>query len=179
MKKENINNYYTDEDLINFAKLKDFNDSKTNKLNKNQNKSHPIRYAMSDNKHFNKIMNINNDKGSLSKKTEKTKKNNYYSSLDLKNFDKLKQFVTFNDDEAISKKTEVAKPKANYTANDVNVFDQIIKFESDIKNVDKNKINSKVDTKKIKIIDFNKLKEREKILKNKVGIEKIKIVYFD
>ena len=179
MKKENINNYYSDEDLINFAKLKDFNDSKTNKLNKNQNKGHPVRYAMSDNKHFNKIMNINNDKGSLSKKTEKTKKNNYYSSLDLKNFDKLKQFVTFNDNEAISKKTEVAKTKANYTANDVNAFDQIIKFKGDIKNVDKNKINSKVDTKKIKIIDFNKLKEREKILKNKVGIEKIKIVYFD
>ena len=43
MKKENINNYYTDEDLINFAKLKDFNDSKTNKLNKNQNKGHPVR----------------------------------------------------------------------------------------------------------------------------------------
>ena len=179
MKKENINNYYTDEDLINFEKLKDFNDPKVNKLNNNQNKSHPVRYAMSDNKHFNKIMNINNDKGSLSKKTEKTKKNNYYSSLDLKNFDKLKQFVTFNDNEAISKKTEVAKTKANYTANDVKTFDQIIKFKGDIKNVDKNKINSKVDTKKIKIIDFNKLKEREKNLKNKVGIEKIKIVYFD
>ena len=74
MKKENINNYYTDEDLINFEKLKNFNGSKTNKLNRNQNKSHPIRYAKSDNKHFNKIMNINNDKDSLSKKTEKTKK---------------------------------------------------------------------------------------------------------
>ena len=179
MKKENINNYYTDEDLINFEKLKDFNDSKVNKLNNNQNKSHPVRYAMSDNKHFNKIMNINNDKGSLSKKTEKTKNNNYYSSLDLKNFDKLKQFVTLNDDEVVSKKTEVAKTKANYTANDVKTFDQIIKFKGDIKNVDKNKINSKVDTKKIKIIDFNKLKGREKNLKNKVGIEKIKIVYFD
>jgi len=179
MKKENINNYYTDEDLINFEKLNDFNDPKVNKLNNNQNKSHPVRYAMSDNKHFNKIMNINNGKGSLSKKTEKTKKNNYYSSPDLKNFDKLKQFVTFNDDEAVSKKTEVAKTKANYTANDVKTFDQIIKFKGDIKNVDKNKINSKVDTKKIKIIDFNKLKESEKNLKNKVGIEKIKIVYFD
>ena len=76
MKKENIDNYYTDEDLINFEKLKNFNGSKTYKLNKNQNKSHPIRYAKSDNKHFNKIMNINNDKNSLPKKTKKTKKNN-------------------------------------------------------------------------------------------------------
>ena len=179
MKKENINNYYTDEDLINFEKLKNFNDSKVNKLSNNQNKSHPVRYATSDNKHFSKIMNINNDKSSLSKKSEKTKNNNYYSLLDLKNFDKLKQFAIFSNSETINKKSEVTKTKANYTANDVNVFDQIIKFKSDIKNVDKNKINSKVDTKKIKIIDFNKLKEKEKILKNKIGIEKIKIVYFD
>ena len=32
---------------------------------------------------------------------------------------------------------------------------------------------------KIKIIDYKKLKESEKKLKNKVGIEKIKVVYFD
>ena len=38
MKKKNINNYYTDEDLINFEKLKNFNDSKVNKLSNNQNK---------------------------------------------------------------------------------------------------------------------------------------------
>ena len=74
MKKENINNYYTDEDLINFAKLKSFNNSKINKLNKNKNKIHPVRYAMSDNKHFNKIMNINKDKDSLPKKKRKNKK---------------------------------------------------------------------------------------------------------
>ena len=179
MKKENINNYYTDEDLINFEKLNNFEDFKVDKSNTNENKSHPVRYAMSDNKHFNKIMNINNDKNPLSKKIEKTKKNNYYSSLDLKNFDKLKQFAIFSDSETLNKKTEVAKTKANYTANDVNAFDQIIKSRSATKNDNENKNNSKVDNKKIKIIDYNKLKEREKILKNKVGIEKIKIVYFD
>ena len=179
MKKKNINNYYTDEDLINFEKLKNFNDFKVNKLNNNQNKSHPVRYDMSDNKHFNKIMNINKDKSSLTKKTKKTKNNNYYSSLAIKNFDKLKQLAIFGDGVTINKKTEVTKTKTNYTANDMNAFDQIIKFEGYIKNDNKNKINLKVDTKKIKIVDFNKLKEREKILKNKVGIEKIKIVYFD
>ena len=193
MRKQNINNYYTDEDLINFEKLKNFNGSKVNKLNNNQNKSHPVRYAISDSKHFDRIMNINNDRNSLSKNTKKTKNNNYYSSLDLKNFNKLKQLAIFNNSETINKKTGVVKNKTNYTANDVNAFDQIIKFEGYIKNVNKEKINSKVDTKKpssnkiisrvdnrkIKIIDFNKLKEKEKILKNKVGIEKIKIVYFD
>ena len=96
MKKKNINNYYTDEDLINFEKLKNFSDSKFNKLSNNQNKSHPVRYAVSDKKHFNKIMNINNDKSPLSKKTKKTKNNNYYSSLALKNFEKFKQLAIFN-----------------------------------------------------------------------------------
>ena len=42
MKKENINNYYTDEDLINFEKLKNFKEFKVNKLNNNQNNSHPV-----------------------------------------------------------------------------------------------------------------------------------------
>ena len=65
MKTENTNKYYTDEDLIHFEKLKSFNDSKANKLNIDQGKSHSIRYARSDNKHFDKIMNINNDKNSL------------------------------------------------------------------------------------------------------------------
>ena len=45
--------------------------------------------------------------------------------------------------------------------------------------INENKNNSKVDKKKIKIVDYSKLNEKEKNLKNKVGIEKIKIVYFD
>ena len=64
MKKGNINNYYTDEDLINFKKLKNFKEFKVNKLNNNQNNSHPVRYRISDNKNFNKIMNIDNNKSS-------------------------------------------------------------------------------------------------------------------
>ena len=58
-------------------------------------------------------MNINNDENSLSKKTKKTKNNNYYSSLDLKNFDKLREFAIFSDSEAINKKDEVKKTKTN------------------------------------------------------------------
>ena len=52
-------------------------------------------------------------------------------------------------------------------------FDKIIKPKSNTKN------HVKIDNKKIKIIDFNKLNEKRKNLKNKVNIEKIKIVYFD
>ncbi len=179
MKTENINNYYTEEDLINFKKLKNFNNTKVDKLNNKQDKSHPVRYAMSDNKHFNKIMNIKNDKNSLPKKNNKTKKNNYYNSLDFDNFEKINQFTTLSINETINKSTNVIKTKTNYTANDVGVFDQIVNSKIDTKKYKNDKIISKVDNKKIKIIDFNKLKEKEKILKNKVGIEKIKIVYFD
>ena len=175
MKKENINNYYTDEDLINFEKLKNFKEFKVNKLNNNQNKSHPVRYAVSDNRNFNKIMNIDNNESS-SKKVNKTKD---YTPSDFENFKKLKQFITFNDSEPLNNKTEPEKTITEYTNKDKSSFDKIIKSKSDAKNESENKHNVKIDNKKIKIIDFNKLNEREKNFKNKVGIEKIKVVYFD
>ncbi len=175
MKKENINNYYTDEDLINFEKLKNFKEFKVNKLNNNQNKSHPVRYAVSDNRNFNKIMNIDNNESS-SKEVNKTKD---YTPSDFENFKKLKQFTTFNDNEPLNNKTEPEKTITEYTNKDKSSFDKIIKSKSDAKNESENKHNVKIDNKKIKIIDFNKLNEREKNFKNKVGIEKIKVVYFD
>jgi len=175
MKKENINNYNTEEDLINFEKLKNFKEFKVNKLNNSQNKSHPVRYAVSDNRNFNKIMNIDNNEFS-SKKVNKTKD---YTPSDFDNFKKLKQFTTFNDNEPLNNKTEPEKTITEYTNKDKSSFDKIIKSKSDAKNESENKHNVKIDNKKIKIIDFNKLNEREKNFKNKVGIEKIKVVYFD
>jgi len=175
MKKENINNYYTDEDLINFEKLKNFKEFKVNKLNNNQNKSHPVRYAVSDNRNFNKIMNIDNNESS-SKKVNKTKD---YTPSDFENFKKLKQFTTFKDSEPSNNKTDPKIAITEYTNKDKSSFDKIIKSKSDAKNEIINKNNAKIDNKKIKIIDFNKLNEREKNFKNKAGIEKIKVVYFD
>ena len=175
MKKENINNYYTDEDLINFEKLKNFKEFKVNKLNNNQNNNHPVRYAVSDNRNFNKIMNIDNNESSF-KKVIKTKD---YTPSDFENFKKLKQFTTFNDGEPSNNKTDPKIAITEYTNKDKNSFDKIIKSKSDAKNEIINKNNAKIDNKKIKIIDFNKLNEREKNFKNKVGIEKIKVVYFD
>jgi len=175
MKNENINNYYTDEDLINFEKLKNFKEFKVNKLNNNQNKSHPVRYAVLDNRNFNKIMNIDNNESS-SKKVNKTKD---YTPSDFENFKKLKQFTTFNDNEPLNNKTEPEKTITKYTNKDKSSFDKIIKSKGDAKNENENKNNVKINNKKIKIIDFNKLNEREKNFKNKTGIEKIKVVYFD
>ena len=175
MKKENINNYYTEEDLINFEKLKNFKEFKVNKLNNNQNNNHPIRYAVSDNRNFNKIMNIDNNESSF-KKVIKTKD---YTPSDFENFKKLKQFTTFNDNKPSNNKTEPKKNITKYTNKDKSSFDKIIKSKGDAKNESENKNNVKIDNKKIKIIDFNKLNKREKNFKNKAGIEKIKVVYFD
>ena len=176
MKKENINNYYTDEDLINFEKLKNFKEFKVNKLNNNQNNSHPVRYAVSDNRNFNKIMNVGNNEKSSSKEVNKSRD---YKPSDFENFKKLKQFTTFNDSEPLNNKTEPDKTITEYTNKDISSFDKIIKSKGDSKNESENKNNVKIDRKKIKIIDFNKLNEREKNFKNKTGIEKIKVVYFD
>jgi len=175
MKKENINNYYTEEDFINFEKLKNFKEFKVKKLNNNQNNNHPIRYAVSDNRNFNKIMNIDNNESSF-KKVIKTKD---YTPSDFENFKKLKQFTTFKDSEPSNNKTDPKIAITEYTNKDKSSFDKIIKSKSDAKNEIINKNNAKIDNKKIKIIDFNKLNEREKNFKNKVGIEKIKVVYFD
>jgi len=176
MKKENINNYYTDEDLINFEKLKNFKEFKVNKLNNNQNNSHPVRYEVSDNRNFNKIMNVGINEKSSSKKVNKSRD---YKPSDFENFKKLKQFTTFNDSEPLNNKIEPEKTITKYTDKDISSFDKIIKSKGDEKNKSENKNNVKIDSKKIKIIDFNKLNEREKNFKNKVGIEKIKVVYFD
>ena len=109
MKKENINDYYTDEDLINFEKLKNFKEFKVNKLNNNQNNNHPVRYAVSDNRNFNKIMNIDYNESS-SKKVNKTKD---YTPSDFENFKKLKQFATFNDSETSIIKLNLKKLSPN------------------------------------------------------------------
>ena len=176
MKKENINNYYTDEDLINFEKLKNFKEFKVNKLNNNQNNSHPVRYEVSDKRNFNKIMNVVIDEKSSSKEVNKSRD---YKPSDFENFKKLKQFTTFNDSEPLNNKIEPEKTITKYTDKDISSFDKIIKSKDYTKNKSENKNNIKIDSKKIKIIDFNKLNEREKNFKNKAGIEKIKVVYFD
>ena len=137
MKKENINNYYTDEDLINFEKLKNFKEFKVNKLNNNQNKSHPVRYAVSDNRNFNKIMNIDNNESS-SKKVNKTRD---YTPSDFENFKKLKQFITFNDSEPLNNKTEPEKTITKYTNKDISSFDKIIKPKGGAKN-ENEKVNA-------------------------------------
>ena len=173
MKKEIKNNYYTDEDLIYFKKLNEFKEIKQNKLDNNQINKNPIKYSMSDSKNFKKIINIENNKTSSSEEIRKAQGNTYYNSSDFQNFDKLKQFTNFSVDKDLKTQTQHLNNTITYTSGDVNKFNKIIKTEN------KNINNSKKNKKKIKIIDFDKLNEKEKMIKNKAGIEKIKVVYFD
>ena len=174
MKKEAINNYYTEEDLINFNKLNNFNEIKNDDQRNKQATNHVFKYSASDNNNFKKIMNIENGETSPSEEVRKSKENTYYNSSDFQKFNKLKQLTNFNIAEnAAETKKEYSKSDTSYTSDDVNKFDKIIKTKSINTN------NTETSNRKIKIIDFNQLKEKEKNIKNKLGIEKIKIVYFD
>ena len=173
MKKETKNNYYTDEDLINFKKLNNFKEFKSDKLNNNQTTKYPVKYSMSDNNFFKKIINVENSEESPKNENHKLKENTYYNPSDFQKFDKLKQLTNFTIDNDLKAKNEYSKIPTNYTSEDVNKFNKIIKIEN--KNISSPKVNNK----KIKVIDFDKLNDERKKTKNKIGIEKIKIVYFD
>ena len=59
------------------------------------------------------------------------------------------------------------------------IRDSYKEFNKIIPKVDMDQIKIKDQNKKIRVIDYNKKNENEKKLKNKFGIDKIKIVYFD
>ena len=61
----------------------------------------------------------------------------------------------------------------SYSSNDYGEFNKIIPTKITEKKMNNNK------NQKVKIINYSNLKNDEKKLKNKLGIEKIKIVYFD
>ena len=55
MKTKDKDNYYNDEDEINFDKLKNFRKFNSNIKSNTQSKDHNIRYANSDKNYFNNI----------------------------------------------------------------------------------------------------------------------------
>ena len=100
-----------------------------------------------------------------------SKEIDYYNPSDFQKFDQLDSFSEYNNNsEEINKKITL---KSNYSSEDYKEFNKIIpEIDMDqTKIIDQNK--------KIRVIDYNKINESEKKLKNKFGIDKIKIVYFD
>jgi len=171
MKKEHKNNYYKNEDKVIFEKLSDFKKFNSNIQNNNQYKNHNIKYSNSDKNYFNKILKIEKN-DSLLNKSNIDKETSYYNSSDFKKFNRLNTFPEYKDNTE-QKSNENTSSKMPYTSSDYGEFDKIVKTkhkEEKIKNDQ---------SRKVKIIDYGKLKESENKIKNKMGIEKIKIVYFD
>ena len=170
MKTENKHKYYNDEDEINFEKLNNFRKFNSNLKNNIQSNNHNIKYANSDKNYFNNILKID-QKVPLYNENDKDKEINYYNSSDFQKFDQLDNFSEYNNNsDQINKKIT---PKSNYSSGDYKEFNKIIP------KIDMDQTKIKHPNKKIRVIDYNKINESEKRLKNKFGIDKIKVVYFD
>ena len=170
MKTENKHKYYNDEDEINFEKLNNFRKFNSNIKDNIQSNNHIIKYANSDKNYFNNILKID-QKVALYNETDKNKEINYYNPSDFQKFDQLDNFSEYNNNSKLINKK--ITPKSNYSSEDYKEFNKIIP-KTDI---DQTKIKDQ--NKKIRVIDYNKINESKNRLKNKFGIDKIKVVYFD
>ncbi len=170
MKTENKHKYYNDEDEINFEKLNNFRKFNSNFKNNIQSNNHNIKYANSDKNYFNNILKTN-QKAPIYNENDKNKEINYYNPSDFQKFNQLDNFSEYNNNlEQINKHNT---PKTNYSSKDHEEFNKIIPK----RNTNQEKNNEQ--NKKIRVIDYSKISNNEKKFKNKVGIDKIKIVYFD
>ena len=171
MKIKDKNKYYNDEDEINFEKLNNFRKFNSNIKEDIKYKNHNIKYANSDKNYFNNILKTR-ENGPVFKKTDIKKETNYYNSSDSQKFDQLNNFFEYKVNRE-SKNIENINSELRYSSNDYGEFNKIIQTKNKEERTIKNK------NKEVKIIDFNKSEKGTKKLKNKVGIEKIKIVYFE
>ena len=207
MKRQNSNliQNYTDSDLQFFTilgKFKNYRSDLIETKNK-QNINQSVGYALSDNKHFQKLMNFNNnaktsskeysiddfaDSEDLTDKRTLKDEDSFYNESDIQNFKNLKQFPlhsSFDTLQYTNKKEDPVVTKINYTVSDLEAFDRIVESnegntnnQAAAKKADAKNLMSNIDRSSIKIIDFDKLKKRETINNNQ-RIEKIKVVYFD
>jgi hypothetical protein len=171
MKTEDKNKYYNDEDEINFEKLNNFRKFNHNIKSNTSSKSHNIKYANSDKNYFNNIIKTKENL-SLLKKTDAEKEVKYYNLSDFQKFDQLDNFLEYKNNTE-NKQNKNIDSGLSYSSNDYGEFNKIIPTRNNGK-----KIVSQ-QNKNVKIVDYGKLNDSEKKLKNKLGIEKIKIVYFD
>ena len=171
MKKVYKNNYYNDEDQINFEKLNNFMKFNSNTKSNTQSKNHNIKYANSDKNYFNNIIKTEENLP-LFKKIDAEKEVKYYNSSDFQKFDQFNNFLDF-ENKTEHKLEKNIDTEFSYSSNDYGEFNKIIPIKNSGKKMTSNK------NLKVKVTDYSKSKDDEKKLKNKLQIEKIKIVYFD
>lgn len=170
MKTEIKNNNYSNNDEINFEKLNNFKKFNSNIKKDIQIKNLKVKYSNSDKNNFNIILK-KDENLNLLKQTVTEKEITYYNASDFLKFNKLNNFMEYNDMKLQNIKN--INSQLSYSANDYNEFDKIIQTEIQKKKLTTNQNH------KIKILDYDKLKNSEKKIKDKSEIEKIKIVYFD
>ena len=171
MKKENKNNYYNEEDKINFEKLNNFKKFKSDNVKNFQIKNYSTSYSNSDKNNFNNILKIEKNEMLLNKPNIE-KEISYYNSSDFQQFNQLNNFPEYSNNIGQENNNNTST-KLRYSQSDYGEFDKIVKTKN------KNEKTKENRSKKVKVIDFDKLQESENKIKNKLGIEKIKIVYFD
>jgi len=171
MKTKNKNNYYNDEDEVNFDKLNNLRKFNSDIKSSTRSKNHNIKYSNSDKNYFNNIIKTEKNLSLFTKK-DAQKEVKYYNSSDFQKFDQFNNFFDYKD-KTDHKLDKNADTEFGYSSNDYGEFNKIIPTKNTVKEI----INDK--NKKVKIIDYSKLNDNEKKLKNKVGIKKIKIIYFD
>ena len=204
MKRQNSNliQNYTDSDLQSFTILGNFKNYRSDSIEtKNkQNINQSVGYALSDNKHFQKLMNFNkntktsskeyysSDSDDLTDKRTHKDDDSFYNESDIQNFKRLKQFPLNSSPDTLqhtNTKEDPVVTKIDYTVSDLEALDRIIESKENStnnktveKNTEAKNLKSNIDRSSIKIIDFDELKKRDTI-DNKQWIEKIKVVYFD
>lgn len=170
MKTQIKNNFYSNNDEINFEKLNNFKKFNSNIKKDVQIENLKIKYSNSDKNNFDNILKKDKKSHQL-KEIISEKEITYYNASDFLKFDKLDNFAEYN--RANLQNIQNIKSQLNYSVNDYNEFDKIIQTKIQKKKLTINQNN------KIKIIDYDKLRNDERKIKDKSNVGKIKIVYFD
>jgi len=170
MKTQIKNNFYSNNDEINFEKLNNFKKFNSNIKKEVQIENLKVKYSNSDKNNFDNILKKDKKSHQL-KEIISEKEITYYNASDFLKFDKLDNFAEYN--RANLQNIQNIKSQLNYSVNDYNEFDKIIQTKIQKKKLTINQNN------KIKIIDYDKLRNSEGKIKDKSNVGKIKIVYFD
>ncbi len=201
----NLIQNYTKSDLQSFAKLGDFSNYNVvlNDTKNNEKVSQSVDYTLSDKKQFKKLMNFNkniktasieyfidnfSDSDDLTYKRIHKEADSFYNESDIQNFKNFEKFSLSSSSDTLiftNKKENSLDRKINYTVSDLEIFDHIVESKEGntnnqtiTKNADGKNSKSTIDSRSIKIIDFDELKKQETI-HNKERIEKIIVKYFD
>jgi asparagine synthetase B (glutamine-hydrolysing) len=151
MKKENKNNYYNDEDKVNFEKLNNFNKFNSNNIKNTQLNNYNTRYSNSDKNYFNTILKIDENTSMLNNNNI-NKEKKYYNTSDFKKFDQLNNFAEYNDKIDFENKENLGT-ETKYKSSDYGEFNKIIQTKNNEK---KNKDHNK----KIKVITYDSIAKK-------------------